>query len=769
MDKLELFTTNISLQSQTQQTQQQPSEENPDGIYTFIAKPVHEKYYDENSAWGVFVIDIDKNLPHTQPHMDYVLAGMENKNETVYATNLTGKMQRLSIGVPYKVTAKQNYSKKFKQWQFEVISISNETPKTQEEQRVFLQSIATLGQANTLLKLYPNIVQDVVDGKDNIDLEKTKGIKEFTWNNIKEKILENYAISDILGLLIPLGISYRKVQTLLKGESNPQLLKQKLIEDPYVITEIDGISFKTADKIALELNPELKHSKIRVISFLKQYLKEYGEDNGSSWIIEEDLKNAVDNNLIECEDLFEEVLAEQKQFETFLHIENEKIGLHYHWFCEREVYRILNEINDSEPLYVSQEEINEGIATAERLQGFEFTEEQKNILVSMTKSNLGILTGLAGTGKSTLIRGLLHIYRNYNIACSALSARAAKRIEEVTGFEATTIHRMLGAKGLNEFEYNINCRMPYDIILVDEFSMIFTGFYYKIFQAIKQGAKLILVGDVGQLPPLGWGNLPTDIQDKPQFQINKLTKVHRQAERSGIIKSANLIRKGEDPLNGQKELKTIYGELQDMFFMARDNRESLNGIAIKTFMNSVAEVGVDNVQIVVPRKNNCINSTKELNKVIQDILLDDSLPFVKFGDVKYKLGSKVIHIKNNYEKNIFNGDIGYVAEIIDMSASGGSRLRVRYPDKTIEYTKSELKEIDMAYALTCHKLQGSQADVIIGIIDNSHFMLLDRKFLYTMITRASKKCLLLYEPYAFDKCIAEDKIELRNTWFQSFN
>jgi exodeoxyribonuclease V alpha subunit len=736
-------------------------------IFSFKIQPTIERYYSEDSVWGVYVFKTNDEIPGTINEFDYD----DNNNimSNVHFSTLIGKMQKLSLGMEYDVKARFIYSKKYKSFQYEAISIDQKVPKTVENQFAFLKSIATENQAKVLLDLYPNLIEDVIAETDNIDLNLTKGVKEFTWNNIKTKILETYVMSDILVMLTPLGVSFNKIKKLFDNEPNANVLKQKLLDDPYVLAEVDGISFRTADNIALKLNPDLIHSKKRIVSFIKEYLKKLGENDGHTWVTLDTLEIAVRENLIECGNILEEVVEDEKANENFLHIEDDKIGLKYYWWIEKEIWKFANQFNQSKPLEISQEEIDNGIKIAEEQQGFLFSDEQEKVLLNCTKNNFNLITGFAGVGKSTITRGLLSIYKNYSIGCCTLSARAAKRLQETSGFPAMTIHRLLGARSLNDFEFNEDNKLPYNIILVDEFSMIYSGLFYYLFRAIEPNAKVILVGDVGQLPPLSFGSFPTDILNKSGFLKNELKTIHRQAEKSGIIKDSNLIRQGIDPLHGKREYKYISGELQDLFYMARNDRDELNDIAIKTYMKSINEVGIDNVQIIVPRKNDVINSTRKINVKIQDLLLDDTLPFVKYGSVKYKLGCKVMHIKNDYEKNIFNGNVGYIIHIYNMTTDGGSGLSVDYgDDKIIEYEKSELDEIEMAYAVTCHKIQGGQCHTVIGIIDNSHFMLLDQTLLYTMLTRGIKRVLLLFEPFAFNKCINENKITNRNTWTQFF-
>ena len=739
-------------------------------ILEFKAIPHFEKYYSEDTIWGCYMFFTDIEIPYSKELNDY--DAFEDKYVTKYQSTLVGKMQKLYIGSEYDIKAKLVYNTKFKSYQWEAITVSQEIPKTIKQQAQFLKSIVTKNQAKVLLNVYPNIVEEVVNGKEEIDLNLTKGIKDFTWNLIKQKILDNYVIADILTLLVPLGISYNKIKNLLNNEPNPLVLKQKLLEDPYILAEASGVSFKQADQVATKINPEFMISRKRVNSFIKSYLREIGENEGHTWIAVDKLELAIKENIIECLEIYETVIEEEKVFPIFLHIEENRIGLQYYWFVEKEIWRLVNEFNEANPLWVSQEEIDEGIRVAEEKQGkdFHFTEEQKDFLVQMTGNNFNIITGYSGTGKTTLTKGLLEIYNRYSVGACALSAKAAKRIEEVTGFQASTIHRLLGAKGPNQFSFNKDNPLPYDIILVDEISMVFSGLFYNLITSIKPTAKIILVGDSGQLNPIGFGNLLVDLLGKTNLQICRLTKIQRQAAASGIISSANLIREGVDPLNGEKTFKKVYGELQDQYFMFRTDRDDLFNIAIKTYLKSVEEVGLDNVYLITPRKENCEISTKNFNKAIQDILLDNSLPFVKYGkDGIFKLGAKVIHRINDYELGVMNGEQGYVTNILNMQNNeGGSGLIVNYGDKEIEYNKLNLNELSLAYSVSIHLSQGSEAHTVIVVLDNSSFTLLNNCLLYTALTRAKSRCLLLSQPYSYDKCINTNVGNKRNTWTRLF-
>lgn len=748
-----------------------------DQIYEFTGFSTYERFYSDDSSWGVYTFNSEIELPTSIAIKSGNIFSTKEDDRILYQVTLRGKMQRLDYSdVPYKVRAKlSNHSK----WGygFEVISISQDTPKTVEDSKLFLKSILTENQVETLLEVYPDIVDMVISNSNvdsEIDLNKLNGIKEFTWKIIKNKILDNYLMADVLSLLSPYGISQKRIKQLFNEEPNPYLLKEKLLNDPYIITEIDGIGFKTADTIALKINDSLLVSEQRLKSFILHYLKETGENNGHTWIYKSELDSAIKENVLEVEGIYENFIEKEKISKENLLIEEDengsiKIGLMYYHWIEQEIWNIIRRFNDSEPIEVTQENIDEGISKAEQEQGFIFTKEQRETIINITKNNFNLLSGRAGVGKSSVSRGILHVYDqlNYSLVCCTLSAKAAIRLNETTGFPSGTIHKLLKAKPGGIFEYNYHNQLEQGIYLIDESSMINAYLFHRLLQSIPDGSKIIMVGDHAQIFPIGYGNVFSDLLEKKIFQSNKLTKILRQAEKSGIISDANKIREGKSPFS-KKELKMIRGELQDMYYIFRNNRESLNKIAINTFMKSLNDgKNIDDIMILVPRKSKVINSTQEINKKIQSLLFSDNKIYVKYGENKFFIGDKVIHTKNNYDKNVMNGEIGYIKEIDNYDKNKES-IVVEYTDKYIFYSKSDLKELELAYAITLHRFQGSQCDDIILIIDNTHYMLLSRNFLYTGLTRSVKRCLLLAEPSAFDICIKNNESTIRNTWMKGF-
>lgn len=1065
----------------------------------FKCVPVHERYYSSDSSYGVFVFHTKDDIP------EYDLvppSPFQTNTEGLKMSMLVGNMQQLYIGSEYEVTATLDYNAKYKSYQYKPKIITSVTPKTEEQQKMFLTSIITDRQAETLLEKYPNIVEDIIKGIDNVDLKELKGIGEMTYQSIKEKVLENYVISDILILLQPLGVKYSMIKKLLMGEPNPALLKEKLLDNPYIMLDLRGFGFKTVDSLALKLNPDIKVSAKRTYAFIKYHLKEIGNKQGHTWVNIETLENAVRDNIPECMDVFERLIESEREKEIILHFDGDKVGLYNYYELERDVYSILKDIQSYPCLELNEEDINEGISQAEKEQGFELTDEQKKVVKASLNDNVCIIAGKAGCvdcdteffngtewkkiseykegefvlqynsdgtanlvqpldyikvecdelnllqndtksvnqcvcdehnlvvktskgnvikkpfktflsqhsnselgsqdrfisyfkydgvgidlsdeqirvmiafiadgsfgkskngrvrifkerkcvrmrqllknakisyeerinndmsnnfyfeppiyekhfssywyqcsqhqlqiiadelqywdgnyenvknrgkgieiysvvksdidfiqfvyaatghrtsiltqnrvgeenviewetyirksidysvhvsknknvslrarrvsnynkiqrvktkdgfkycftvpsgmlvlrregtinitgncGKSTLARALLNIYKhaNYSISCCALSAKAAQRITEATGFPASTIHRLLGVNPQKGFEHDHETPLTSDVILIDECSMINSYVYHAIVSAIKEGAKVIMCGDNRQLPPIGYGNIFGDLLLKTDsLHISHLTKVLRQAEKSGILSDANKIREGIMPIE-QPELRIVNGELQDMTYMFRDTREGLRNIAVKSYLKAIEQDGMDEVAIIVPRKENCDNSTLEINIRLSDILLDKNGRTMKIGKKEYLVGSKVMQVDNNYEKNVFNGEVGYITKIEEVQNGKEKTLeftvefKMNDQTKVITYTRNELDQLDLAYAMTIHKSQGSGYKTVIIIIDMTHYTLLDTCLLYTAITRAKKRCLLLAEPQAFKMCMDNNKSKSRQTWLK---
>lgn len=722
-------------------------------LLKFKITPLSEMYYSEDSLYGVYRFSTKEEIPNSTKTSMY-------DKDFVFTSTLVGKMQRLSIGLEYECEASMVFNKKFNNYQYEVKNIKANKPTTLEKQKAFLTCVVSEKQANTLLEAFPNILELITEDKP-VDLSKTKGIKEATFKKIKDRVLENYVLADLLTLLKPLGVTLVTIKRLQEFEENPVLLKKLLKENPYILTQIRGFGFAKVDKLALQINPKLKISEFRAKAFITNFLQEVSDNNGSTRVLMSDLDNAVKTKINECYRIYQEILEKELSKETFLHIQDKNIGLKHIYEREVEILNLLNQINNAPCKFsISGKDIEKAFNEFEIENGYSLTNEQKSTVINTNNSNVIIVTGKAGTGKSSVIKAITKAFSNQKISLCALSAKASQRITEATdGMEASTIHRLLGFVG-KDFLHNENLPLSSDVIVVDEASMINISLFLSLLKAIKKGAKLVIVFDDGQLPPIGAGNIAKDLL-KSSFSKTYLSKVHRQAEKSGILTDANTIRDGVNPIREPKSME-IRGELKDMYYAFRSSKEDIFDTVIKYYIKSLNNLSTDEMCICVPRKKDAVNSTFEYNNKIQEILLGNEKLYVQKGFKIFKLGAKLIQKVNNYDKSVVNGEVGYLnnINIID------KKFTVRFgSDKIVEYTIDEMEELELAYALTTHATQGSQYHTVFIALDMASYVLLSKELIYTAITRASKRCMVVAEPKSFSIGI-KTKASERKTWLQ---
>jgi exodeoxyribonuclease V alpha subunit len=316
---------------------------------------------------------------------------------------------------------------------------------------------------------------------------------------------------------------------------------------------------------------------------------------------------------------------------------------------------------------------------------------------------------------------------------------------------------LLGFNG-GGFEHDENNTLPSNIVILDEASMVNSSIFLALLKAIRKGSKVLIVFDYAQLPPIGAGNIATDLLQS-DFSVNVLTKVHRQAEESGILSDANIIRTGKNPIE-KPEYNMVRGNLKDMHYMFRMDKQEIFDLTIKYFMKSIETLSLDEVCICVPRKKDVLNSALKYNLKIQDLLLGNEPCYVDRGDKKYKLGAKVIQKVNNYEKQVVNGEVGYISDIDIMEKI----FKVKYmDDKVIEYDFKELDQLELAYALTVHSTQGSQYHTVIIPLDMSSYMLLSKELIYTAITRAKELLVIVGNESVVNYMVNNVNTKTRNT------
>ena len=761
-------------------------EENIGKIFEFEMKPIRELYYNEQNFYSISVIELDEELPGTE----------KDKINNKYTTKLVGRSIPLSTSSKYKVTAKFIFNEKYG-YQYEIVSIkpivSEESQSTLNNS--YLQAIITPNQYETLNNAYPNIVQNLLDDPNfEPDYTKLKGIKQKSWEKIREKILKYQQIGDILALLVPLGVSNNMIDKLVSYEPNVDILKTKLKSNPYEFTRIQGFGFLTVDKLALKINPDLATSSFRVAACTRHVLEEEAM-NGYLWVSIQDFgkdfckiipPGAPEFN--ECFKHVRDLIQVERELtkdnnSTLLHVVDDVIGLQKYYNIEESIWKYLKRLNNTtnyEPnrsLEEAIEETNNYFSTADRR--VELTDEQISAIKSTIENKVVIITANAGAGKTVCIKGILNLFRNYNVATAALSGKAARRIEEATGVPSNTIHRLLEWQVDGGFARNEDNPLNVDLIILDECSMIDDVLLLNLLKAMPAEAKLVLVFDDAQLSPIGAGSPAKDLLSS-NLCINRLTKIHRQAESSGIKLDANKIRKNQDIFTdedidydefGNRFITSpvIHGADKDMeIYMYTDSKMSQDKIfqqAYDLYFDLLRENdgNVDKVTIVVPKKDG-VNSTRNFNNRIQERLLGrepSELVIKESDDGKYKVfkkGARVIQRNvNDYERNVMNGEIGIIENISEKFCT----LNFDNGEKIVQMPKPLMRNMELAYAITVHSMQGSECENVIAILDNSHYILLDCALFYTAVTRAQKKCYLLMQPSAYKNALLKNKTERR--------
>lgn len=558
-----------------------------------------------------------------------------------------------------------------------------------------------------------------------------------------------------------------------------------------------GFGWKRVDKIAEKLNPEAKVSTQRLISYCNYALEEIANasDGGHTWIyinnpmdVKHSMAHLIRDNVPECQPVVKDYFETERQLTkdkgcgTKFYVDDEKIGLARYYNSEKSILYHLNRINNGDHL-TPYRDFEESIQKTDKWMSdrvgeeVHLTDEQKDAIKATLDNDVVILTAHAGAGKSTTIRGIIDLWEGKEIACCALAAKAAIRINELSGQGASTIHRLLEfSQGM--FQRNENNPLTADLVIVDECSMINISLFLNLLKAIPNKSKLILVFDDAQLPAIGAGSVAKDLLGST-FCIKRLTKIHRQAAKSGIKIDANKVRKQIDvfaedyDFAGELPKHIVHGEKNDMHYYNLRERLDIHAQALDIYRSLLSDlskkVNPNEITIIVPMKSNMENCTDSFNQEIQEILLKDEKQFIingKYSDRAgspriFKKGCRIIRRKNDYEKMVFNGEIGTLTEITpDLS-----EFKVKFDDdREIIFKSKELASFDLAYALTVHSMQGSENRIIIFVMDSRHNILLDSTLFYTAITRAREENYIVFQPSAYKAALTNDKVCARQTF-----
>lgn len=728
---------------------------------------LNRKIFHNGDDWGIFSVDLKENL--------------ENKAVTDYNKRITikGNMPDLRFDTEYRIYGKLVEDKRYgKQYDIKSIAEVVQIDKNDTDgKKKYLESLFTKGQVEAMYKALDDPFQVLLD-KNATELVKVKGCGINNANNWIDKFEKNYCYSKIFVELEDYGLTFNLVKKLYNIYGNPELVISKVKENPYTLTEIKGIGWKRADELALKSGLGL-YSTERISSYICYYLEEAGL-NGRSYIPAQELMDAIIENIgEEVPDINIAQAVRELGDKLWYSEDKENIGLMSYYKLENniaeEFHRLLTAENNFD--YSNWETV---VKELEEKQGWEFSEEQKQGILTALEKNVVIIEGKAGCGKTSVSSAFCKVLDNYPRALAALAGKAGARLAEVTGEEGYTIHRLLGfpnkdpgAKSM--FTYNKDNPLPYNIYIIDEVSMIGGRLFLNLLRAIPSGSKLILLGDIGQLPSIGECNVAADIIKSKHIPTVSLTQIHRQAAKSAIITDSIKARQGYQIIDKDWVGIETRGELQDFTIDCYSDKSNTYYKTLQHFSNDLQKVNsILDIQIIVPVKNQGDACTYSLNNAVQELYnpkdenKNEITCFSNGRPYVLREGDKIINNQNNYKVNsidgknsgLFNGDVGIIRSINET----GKIMEVDFVGKgRYVIGKEVISNIDLAYALTCHKMQGSQSERVIVAIDYSSFVLLSREWIYTAITRAQKHCTLVAQNSALRLAISKEFVSDKTT------
>ena len=744
----------------------------------FFLQPRTKSFGLEPGSWCVFLAKITK-ITEGQPVLT-------NKG----LLRVVGCVPSLNRGMEYTLTA--DFEQNQYGDQYRIIAM-NEVHhlNSDEDKHAFLQCILTDNQID---KLYKNL-KDPFDAIMNHDMGMlctVPGIKETTAKKILAKYDGSVDTGPIYVKLMKLGLTKPTIDRIAKDYGGVSTLLAKVEDDPYIlIDEVNGIGWKKADALAQKAGFG-QYSNKRIAAFIKYYLTKRAE-GGDSWVELSDVVDAAKREI--------EIHDEQKP--VFREVLNNLIGKKIVWVSDNKRFVALERVRKLEnniacelkricngEVQEPKKEIDAAIKDAETQLGIEYTDEQKDAIRKIIRSNVSILTGFGGTGKTTVVSGVLKILEGYSFAQTALSGRAAARMSEITMQEGFTIHRLLGYKPEEGFTYNKNNPLPEEIIILDEVSMVGADLFYRLIQAIETGHRLIMIGDDGQLESIGMCNIFKDMLRSGTIPVARLTKIHRQAAKSAIITESIKVRNAVQLTSYNWAGSEIRGELHDLELdIYRDGHESFNHVMAQ-FKRLYENAGHDcsDIQIVLPQRFRGGISTMRVNTAVQEIVNQANgqdelkIEYCNGGNsasYTLRVGDLVIVNKNNYDTKtvsgvtcpVYNGNKGRIKSI---DKSGNGHLVIDFEQwgevdlPRFSRGNNVWNTVELAYALTCHKLQGSEAKYVIVAIDNSAHVMLTREWLYTAITRAKKYCVVCAEAEALNYSIKTSNVPFKQTFLENF-
>ncbi|MDR0974801.1 MAG: ATP-dependent RecD-like DNA helicase [Ruminococcus sp.] len=707
-------------------------------------------YHNEDNGFSVIVIDF-----HGSP------------------LTVTGELGNLSEGEEVKLYGEFGVHQKYGE-QFYAVSVERSLPSGSTAMMKYLSSGTVKGigkkTAKQIIDKFGENAFDILENHPE-ELEKLEGMSKKKAYAINEDFKRIYGIRELSLFLAEFDISPGTAATAWKIWGH--FAREMVAENPYILCAEDiGLSFKKADKIAEKLNIPLD-SKERLVAGAEYVLKNAGFDGGHTALPLEAFSrefmrmlNASENDVQTAIDT-----GTEKQLLFIAENDSPKISLYKYYDAEKYI---------ADRLKISARSHNEYdysklIEVEEAGKGIKYADKQKEAIGYALTSGLTILTGGPGTGKTTTLNAIISLYKGQGkvVQITAPTGKAAKRISELTGYPAKTIHRLLevtyDAGDKLVFVHDENKRLECDVCVIDEMSMVDSELFSALLRALKKECRLVLVGDSDQLPSVGAGNVLHDIIKSCTLPVVALNEVFRQAKESGIVTNAHKIVSGEYP-----ELKA-----EDFFFLQRLDSES----AVKLVTELVCErlpkaydlSPLDDIQVLSPARKGEVG-IESLNKRLQEVLNppEPDAKAVKGGLYSFRVNDKVMQTSNNYDivwtqgndsgTGIFNGEIGIIRSIVKEEDS----VVIDFDGKIADYSLDMLRELELAYAITVHKSQGSEFDAVVLPLLGGYEKLYCRNLLYTAVTRAKKLLVIVGSRNVVCKMVDNNLQTMRYTLLEEF-
>ena len=707
-----------------------------------------------------------KNITYINNENSYTVADSE-LTDTGERITVTGYLPGVSKSENLEIHGDWFTHKKYGR-QFRISKMKIIVPKTAKGIEKFLASglIKSIGpkMARTITEKFAEKTMDIFE--NNIDLLlKISGIGKKRLQTIKTSWNKHKENQDILIFFHGLGISQTLTFKIFKQYGQGAI--QKVKQNPYcLVDEVGGIGFLTADRIALNMGIATDSSQ-RIRAGIMYVLSSQGSEGHVYYPYEKlvdrvmsELKTKRSNITVQISELIHEkklIIEDLNSFDEEMLPNNKAVYLAYYYYAECNISEKLKQLLKSNTKII-QKNIQLLPESLKQNTDIQLTHEQLRAIELAVKHKVMVLTGGPGTGKTTIIKIVLEHLQNqtHKIQLAAPTGRAAKRLGEATGREAKTIHRLLEWDfEINSFKKNTENPLKVDFLIIDEASMIDTILMYHLLSALPITSHLLLVGDINQLPSVNAGNVLSDLISSELIPVFKLRKIHRQASNSLIITNAHRIHQGEYPVF------PVENSSQDFYFIERNDAQEVQNTIIELVHNRIPARFHYNskkeIQVLTPMRKGILG-VETLNVKLQQVL---NPPIKRDQNNTSYLQEldKVMQVKNNYEKDIYNGDIGLV-KVIDRNKK---IVQVDFEGKIILYDFQQLDELVLAYAISIHKSQGSEYPAVIICLHTSHYIMLQRNLIYTALTRAKKLAIIVGTKRALQIAINNDKVNIRYT------